>query len=123
MAHKLTHLFASDVLNHDVNELPRPDHWNLWGSDLTDAFAAMIDSVIACLTQCTTVPIHASLISSLTTNAGGLGIYHPRDSAIPTFVLNLRLNIQYTTEGVWISNTQPLVQLPLPIIYVNWHSV
>ena len=60
MAHNLTHLFTSDVLNHDEADLPRLEHWNCWESDLTDSFGAMVDTILATLTQRTSMPTHTS---------------------------------------------------------------
>ena len=121
-AHKMTHLFAADVLTSDFSDLPVS--WNLWHSDMADAFTAMVENVLAKLTKRESVPSHSLLISSMSTNNGGLGIQHPCSTAIPAFVLSTRRVIQYATNGIWISNTLPPVQLPgsITCLYNEWKT-
>lgn len=121
-AHKLTHLFAADIINADITDLPV--NWNLWDSDMATEFTAMIDKVISSITNRPFIPNHALLISSMSPKAGGLGIQHPRSAAIPTFMLNTRRCLQYVTEGVWIGPTDPLITLPTTItnLYTDWRS-
>ena len=121
-AHKMTHLFAADVLNHKVNELPR--NWNLWESDMADEFTKMIDKVIGSVTRRPSIPAHAHLIATMSTKAGGLGIPHPRSTAIPTFIITTKRCIQYATDGIWIDQTTPHILLPYYItnLYTNWET-
>lgn len=121
-AHKLTHLFAADVLTKDFDDLP--DNWNLYDSDMAADFNGMIDGVLSSITRRDSVPDHALLISTMATQAGGLGIPHPRSTTIPAFMLNLKRSLQYVHEGVWIGCTDPLVTLPCTItdLYSDWQT-
>merc|ERR1739844_157954 len=60
----------------------------------------------------------------MSTKQGGLGLVDPRTSAIPTLLLQLRKCIQYSTDGVWVSKTQPNVPLPPNIssLFRHWRS-
>ena len=55
---------------------------------------------------------------------GGLGIYHPSSSSIPTLVLSIKRSLQYATDGIWIGNSLPLFKLPYTIIslYQHWEE-
>ena len=120
--HKMTHLFVSDVLATDESELPR--NWHLWSSDMSDQFTIMINEFIAALTSRHSIPDHSQLICNMSTNKGGLGLQHPRCTAIPSLVMSLRRCIEYTTQGVWIGRTEEPVKLPRTItaLYENWQS-
>jgi hypothetical protein len=48
-ANKITHLFANDVYNTALDELPE-QHW-LWNSDLTDKFSTTTADLIANITN------------------------------------------------------------------------
>jgi len=121
-AHKMTHLFAADVLQRDYADLPV--NWNLWHSDMASAFNKMVEDVLSKLTNRTTVPSHTTLISSISTSNGGLGIQHPQSTAIPAFILSTRRVLQYATNGVWIGDTLPPVQLPSSItcLFNEWRT-
>ena len=47
-SHKMTHLFAADVL---CNSSKLPDQWHLWNSTMTKAITAMHDKFLAGLTN------------------------------------------------------------------------
>ena len=121
-AHKMTHLFAADVLKCEFEDLPR--NWNLYHSDMATAFNSMVEDVLSKLTNRDSVPSHVSLISSISTRNSGLGIQNPRSTAIPAFILTTRRVLQYTTNGVWIGKTLPPVQLPPAItcLYNEWRT-
>ena len=121
-ANKMTHLFTSDVLNADDEDLPH--NWNLWSSGMTEAFNSMIEDILSKLTTSNDLPTHATILSTISTANGGLGIKHPSSSAIPAFMLSTRRVIQACTEGVWISHCRPLVKLPLPIklLFTEWKT-
>ena len=91
---------------------------------ISNPFTAMVENVLAKLTKRESVPSHSLLISSMSTNNGGLGIQHPCSTAIPAFVLSTRRVIQYATNGIWISNTLPPVQLPgsITCLYNEWKT-
>ena len=108
--HKLTHLLASDVLTTDFDILP--ESLFLWDSDITTNFNNMTHTVLSTLTDRTSIPNHAFHIATMSTKQGGLGLLDPRTSAIPTLLLQLRKGIQYSTDGIWVSKTQPNVPLP-----------
>jgi hypothetical protein len=117
----MTHLFAADVLCNSSKLL---DQWHLWNSTMTKAITAMHDKFLAGLTNRSSPPLHAHLISSMSTNKGGLGLPHPRCVAIPTLILSMKRCINYSTEGVWVGNTTKAVQLPASItsLFANYQS-
>jgi hypothetical protein len=121
-SHKMTHLFASDVISSDASSLP--DSWTNWESEMVTSFTNMLDSTIAEITRQPTLPRHSSLIASLPTRHGGLGLPCPSTSAIPNFILSTKRSISYGIKGIWIGHTYPLVQLPYPIqsLYDNWRD-
>ena len=121
-SHKLTHLFAADVINADFQDLP--PNWHLWDSDMAAEFTGMIDRVVSNITNRPSVPTHALLIASMSTTRGGLGIPHPRSTSIPTFMLTTRRCLQYATDGIWIGLTDPTIPLPHTItrLYSDWRS-
>ena len=86
-SHKMTHLFAADVL---CNASKLPDHWHLWNSDMTKATTSLQDKFLAGLTNQSSILLHAHLISNMSTNKGGLGLPHPRCVVIPTRILSMK---------------------------------
>ena len=58
----------------------------------------------------------------MTTKQGGLGIQHLRSTAIPTYFLTMKRNMQYATEGIWTSNHTPTITLPRQMrsLYADW---
>ena len=110
--HKMTHLFVV------------PNNWHLWSSDMSDQFTLMINDFLASLTDRTSIPDHAQLISNMSTNKGGIGLQHPRCTAIPSLILSFKRCIEYTSQGVWIGRTEEPVKLPRNItsMYENWQS-
>jgi hypothetical protein len=60
---KITHLFAHDVYNTALDELPK-QHW-LWNSNLTKKFSTMTADLIANITNQSTLPIYSQLISNI----------------------------------------------------------
>ena len=121
-AHKLTHLFPADVLNQPVASLP--NCWNLYTSQLSDGFSRMIGDILASVTGQRNLPRHAHLIATMSTSTGGLGLPHPRCSAIPSLILSTRRAIQYATKGIYIGKTHRLYKLPATIsrLYENWRT-
>ena len=121
-AHKLTHLFVADVLAGDESQLP--NNWHLWSSDMADQFTEMSNTFLAKLTDRTSLPDHSQLISNISTTKGGIGLQHPRCTAIPALILTLRCCLEYTHQGVWIGRTEEPVPLPRNItsLYENWKS-
>ena len=111
--HKLTRLFASDVIDNTEHNLT--NNWNVWGSDMTRGFNDMTSSFKEKLTRNGTLPNHSILISSMATKAGDLSIQNPQASAIPTLILTTKCNIQYATDGIWKGDTVKHVALS-PII-------
>jgi len=111
-AHKMTHLFAANVL---CNSSKLPDQCHLWNSKMTKAITAMHDTFLSGLTNRSSLPLNAHLISIMSTNKGGLGLPHPCCVAIPTLILNMKHCINYSTEGVWVGHTSKAGQLPSSI--------
>jgi len=65
-SHKMTHLFAADVLYH--NKLPQ--NWHLWDSPTTNSITHIYSNFIAKLSNRSLIPTHALLISSISINKG-----------------------------------------------------
>ena len=120
--HKLTHLFPSDVLTTDYDNLR--DDWMGWESDLSVCFANMIKDMLLTFMTKTHVPHHAYLISTISTAQSRLGLLHPTTSAVPTFMLTSQKCIQYAVDGVWIGRTHSPVPLPdnITSFYKNWKT-
>ena len=120
--HKMTHLFMSDVLAAD--EATLPDLWHLWNSQMTSDFDSMTNDFLKDLTSRSDMPAHAQLIASMASNSGGLGLQHPRCTAIPATVLAVKRCLEYATSGVWVGAVSPPVKLPTNItsLYENWQS-
>ena len=118
----MTHLFTDDVLAYEVDQLPA--HWNMWESQMTRVFSAMVDEDLAKVTNMETTPRHSHLISQMAVARGGLGIQHPRSNAIPTMVLTIKRIIQYATQGIYLGPTVPQHKLPSTItnVYKNWKT-
>ena len=70
--HKMTHLYASDVVTEGVANLP--NNWHLWRSKMSDEFTNMTNSFLSEVTGRSSIPDHAMLISNMSTNKGGLGL-------------------------------------------------
>jgi len=120
--HKLTHLFASDVYNSPISTLP--DKWFVWNGSLNNGFTTMINSFLEHITQTSKLPIHSHLIATISTQQGGLGLQHPLRTAIPSAILSTKRCLQFATEGIWLSNNKPLVNLPPAIssLYSDWET-
>jgi hypothetical protein len=110
--HKMTHHFPSDVIMADHATLP--DCYYFWESPITQAFTKMTNSLIYRLTETTELPAHAEIISSLTTNQGGLGLQHPRANAIPAFMTTMKRCLKYSAQEVWLGYNKPRVTFSHP---------
>ena len=66
-SHKTTHLFAVYVFCSDK----LPNNWHLWGSPTTHSITKIYRNFLAHLTNRSSVPSYALLISSMSTNKGG----------------------------------------------------
>ena len=86
-AHKLTHLFAADVV---LKEEELPANWDCWSSHMTRQFNQMTNNFLSALTKQQKLPFFAMLISLIVVKNGGLGISDLRTIMIPTFILNMR---------------------------------
>ena len=120
--HKMTHLFTSDVLTSDLSKLPK--NWHIWNSSFCNEFSDMVNSFLATLLLRNDLPAHAQMIASMSTNSGGLGIQHPRCTAIPSCVLTVKRCIEYTSKGVWVGKIHDRVTLPSTItaLYKDWET-
>ena len=120
--HKMTHLFAADVVNNEMYDMP--ETWNIWQSDMTDKFTDMIEEMISNITSRPSIPRHSRLIATMSVSSGGLGLQHPISAAIPTFILQTKRNLQYMNQGVWVSDTLPPVPLPPHItsLFTDWKT-
>ena len=120
--HKITHLFASDVASSPVSSLPSA--WNLWSSDLCNRFSTMINDFLQSLMAVHSIPAHSHILATLSLSNGGLGLQHPRLSAIPTFMLTTKRAINFATKGIHLPMTPSAICLPPSItnLYSNWDS-
>ena len=71
--HELTHLFLSDVLQTNYDQ--PSDEWMGWKSDLSLRFTTMIKDILSSLTNKTSIPQHAYLISTMGTSQGDSAYY------------------------------------------------
>jgi len=120
--HKVTHLFASDVLNSPLDSLTSA--WYDWKSDMTEEFSAMLDSFMARLLGIEHFPQHAHIISTISIANGGLGLQHPRLNAIPSAIISTKRAINYANNGIFLPGTTSACILPPSIttLYKNWDS-
>ena len=120
--HKITHLFASDVASSPISSLP--SDWNLWSSDLCNRFSTMINDFLQSLMAVHSIPAHSHILATLSLSNGGLGLQHPRLSAIPTFMLTTKRAINFATKGIHLPMTPSAICLPTSItnLYSNWDS-
>jgi len=120
--HKMTHLFASDVLIGNMSKLPK--NWHLWNSAMCTEFNEMVDSFLCSILQRPTLPSHAHIIASMSSNEGGLGLQNPRCTAIPSCVLTLKRCIDFTQKGVWVGKVNDRVTLPSTItsLFKDWET-
>ena len=118
--HKLTHLFASDVVNTEPDALP-PD-WNLWSSPMSNAFSTMLNDFLSQLLGLKDLPPHAHVIATVSLSNGGLGLQHPRLAAIPSFILSTKRCIDYATNGVFLPHRPSAIHLPpsLRSLFQRW---
>eukprot|EP00956_Cyclotella_meneghiniana_P005015 scaffold6196_cov69-Cyclotella_meneghiniana.AAC.1 len=109
-AHKLTHLFGTDVINTPTAELP--SNYFLWNSNLTKGFSEMTNSFIQSAICSEPLPPHAELITSMSIKAGGLGLQHPLTCAVTQFMLTTKRCLQYCHDGVWLGYNKHRPALP-----------
>jgi hypothetical protein len=117
--HKMTHLFASDVLNTTTESLPTK--WWLYDSEMTTNFQTMTTEFLSNLMGRNDLPTISELICTIAVKNGGLGLQHPRSNAIPAFILTTKRCISYATTGVYVGNHRPKVKLPdnITALYSN----
>jgi hypothetical protein len=112
-ANKITHLFAHNVYNTALDELPK-QHW-LWNSNLTNKFSTMTADLIANITNQSSLPIYSQLISNISIKEGGLGIQNPRTNTITAYMTTGKRCLQYAQQGMWLGDNKPRPLLPTPI--------
>ena len=85
----------------------------------------MTNSFLSEVTGRSSIPDHAMLISNMSTNKRGLGLQHPRCTAIPTLVLHMKRCIEYSSQGVWMGRTLDPVILPtaVALLFTNWKTL
>ncbi len=120
--HKVTHLFASDVACTKESSLP--EDWNLWSSNMTNAFSTMLNSFLERLLGVKSIPAHSHIIATTSLSNGGLGLQHPRLAAISSFMLSTKRAIDFSTNGIFLPFTPSAITLPPSItsLYSNWDS-
>jgi len=69
-SHKMTHLFAADALCS--NKLP--NNWYIWDSPTTNSITKIYSNFMAHMTNRNLLTSHTRLISSMSTNKGGLAL-------------------------------------------------
>ncbi len=120
--HKVTHLFASDVACTESASLP--EDWNLWSSKMTNAFSSMLNSFLQRLLGTPSIPAHSHIIATTSLSNGGLGLQHPRLSAIASFMLSTKRAIDYSANGIFLPFNPSSITLPPSItsLYSGWDS-
>jgi hypothetical protein len=121
-AQKVTHLFAHDVYNTSIEDLP--DQFWLWNSEMTDQFSNMTADLLANITNQSSLPVYSQLISNISIQQGGLGIQSPRTNAIIAYMTTTKRCLQYVHQGVWLGFNKPRPLLPPTItsLYEDWES-
>ena len=92
-AQKVTHLFGVDVYNTPIDKLPRC--YYLWESQLTQAFSAMTEKVLANVTNKHCIPVYSQVMTGMSVNEGDLGIQNPRNNAITSYMTTTKQCLQY----------------------------
>ena len=120
--HKMTHLFASEVHITATDDLP--DEWDCWESPLSTQFTTLISSYLQTLLNTNTTSYSSLTISTLGIRNGGLGLQHPKATAIPTFVLTTKRSIDYAINGIYLPSSPTIAPLPecVTTLYHNWHK-
>ena len=61
---------------------------------------------------------------TISDDKGGLGLQHPRCTAIPTLVLNMKRCIKYSSQGVWVGCTSDPLKLHTAItsLFAKWKT-
>ena len=120
VSQKMTHLFGADVLT----EKKHSRNWNTWDSVLCSDFNDTRSHYPLPLIPNKTIPELSVLLASVTTKQGGLGIQHPRSTAIPAYFLTMKRNIQCATEGIWTNHHTSTIDLPghLRSLYRDWQD-
>jgi hypothetical protein len=87
-------------------------------------FSAMTSNLIAQITNTTTLPLHAQLMSNISVNKGGLGIQTPLTNTITSYMTNSKCCLQYARDGVWLSFNKTHPQFPpaTKLLYNDWES-
>ena len=121
-AHKITHLFSSDVYNTAVEELP--NNYYLWDSPLTQDFSQMTENVLTNITNSHTLPLYSQVIANMSIAQGGLGLQSPRANAITAHMTTAKRCLQYIHEGVWLGHnmTRPLLPDSINLLYSDWQT-
>lgn len=115
-SHKLTHLFPYDVISSFTTTSTLPQHWNTWESPFTRQYDSLIQSIISPITSNPAIPQHSINIACTPSKHGGLGLPHPRPSAISSLILRTKRNLQQTLQGIYTSPSSPLLHLPPSIV-------
>lgn len=60
----------------------------------------------------------------MSVNEGGLGLQHPRTTAISSYMMSTKRSLQYAQEGVWLGMNRERPMLPTQItrLYKNWEQ-
>ena len=84
----------------------------------------MTNDFLSALTRYTNLPDHSTMISTISTKHGGLGLQSPRTSSIPTFTLQTKRCLTYCKLGVWTGQNNKAVQLAPSIrsLFHGWEK-
>ena len=109
----MTHPFVSNVVSRDIPDDNYPDKWDLWYSLMGQNFDNMTEDFLSVLSHCRKIPIGAMISSSMGSTVGRLGLQNPPCTSIPSFILNMKLCLNYTKNGVWTGhNYDPVLSPP-----------
>ena len=85
--HQLPHLLGSEVLY--CFSPSGHERWDDWTGQLSIGISLMVEQFLSALTQRSSIPRHALLISYMTIAQGGLGLMDASTHAMPNFVLTM----------------------------------
>lgn len=117
--HKITHRFASDILNSPTESLPTK-YW-LYHTEMSANIQSIIREFLSNLIGRNDRPTVFELICTIAIKNDELGPQHPRSNVIPAFIITTKRCISYLTTGFYVGNHCPKVKLPdnITALYSN----
>ena len=84
----------------------------------------MINNFLKSLMGVPSIDPHTHMLATISIPNGGLGLQHPRTTAIPSLILSTKRAISYATKGIHLPLMPSAIELPASIssLYTNWHN-